>query len=435
MIDPVALLADLIRVDTTNPPGREAAAAALISNALSGHGIDARYFAMDPDRPNVIARIPGRGEAPPFLMQAHMDVVPVSGQKWSRDPFGGEVTDGWVWGRGALDMKGPLVMMLDALLQIAAGAEPPPGDIIFAAVADEEGGGGFGAQFLVEEHPELFDGVRYCIGEFGGFPLVLGRTRFYPIQIAERIGVYLELTFEGPAGHGSLGVESGAMTQLGKALIALDQKRMPVRITPAARLMLTGLADHTSGLTRAALRALLSERTAGVTLRLLSGRLGILDPTLRNTATPTMTSGGENPNVVPARVSLGVDGRMLPGTTVEEMIRQVRDIVGDTVTITAHPQGPVVDREPDMGLFPLLSEAISRLDPAGVPIPFLLPAVTDGRWFAELGIQPYGFHPMILPHGFVFQDTVHGADERIPVSALRFGADAIVHVLRNLPPA
>lgn len=432
MIDAPGLLGELIRVDTTNPPGHEAAAAALISQALHDHGIHVDSYAKDPHRPNLVARVQGRDEASPLLLQAHMDVVPTTDQRWTRDPFAGAVVDGWIWGRGALDMKGPLVMMLDALVRVAADDEPPPGDVIFMALSDEERLGTFGARFLVEEHPELFDGVRFCLGEFGGFPLRLGGTTFYPIQIAERTGVYLECTFEGSAGHGSLGVEDGAMARLGEALVALDRKRLPVQITPAARLMLEGLVEHTTGATRLAVRSLLDERTATAALGILRSRLGILEPMLRSTVNPTIVQGGSSPNVIPASVTLGLDGRMLPGVTVDEMVTQVRRIIGNDVTITPHAEDtPTVADEPDMALFSALADAIRRLDPDGVPLPFLMPAVTDGRWFATLGIQPFGFHPMDLPDGFDFQKTVHAADERIPVPALEFGARAIADVLRN----
>lgn len=433
MIDPVELLRELIRVDTTNPPGHEAAAAAIISQALRDHDIRVETYAKDPHRPNVIARISGRGVAPPFLMQGHTDVVPTADQRWTHDPFAGEVIDGWVWGRGALDMKGPLVMMIDALVRVATSGRPPAGDVILAAVADEERLGTNGARFLVEEHPEIFDGVRFCIGEFGGFPFHLDGTKFYPIQVAERIGVYLELTFEGPAGHGSLGVDDAAMAKMGKALVALDRKKMPITITPAARLMLEGLVEHTSGVARAAIRRLLNPRTAGATLKVLGSQLGLLEPMLRSTVSPTTVSGGESPNVIPPQVTLGLDGRMLPGVTVDEMVRDLRAIVGDDVTITPHTDGSTSQADPDMGLFPVMRDAIVELDPEAVPLPFLMPAVTDGRWFAELGIQPYGFHPMNLPEDFNFQTTVHAADERIPVGALDFGATAITHVIDNLP--
>lgn len=431
MIDRTELLSRLVRIDTTNPPGRERPAVELVASVLEAAGISYELVGADPERPNLIARLEGRGAAPPLLLQGHVDVVPVAEQTWSRDPFGGEVVDGFVWGRGTLDMKGPLVMMIDALVRLAGDPKPPAGDVVLCVLVDEEMHGTVGARYLVEHHADLFDGVRYAIGEFGGFPFLLDGTRFYPIQIAERIGVGFEIVIEGPAGHGSMPIRGGAMARLGKILTALDRRPLPIHVTPPTRMMVEALAAHTTGATRWALERLADERTAGATLRAMRSRLGIFEPLFRNTVSPTVVRGGDKHNVIPSRVTLGLDGRMLPGFTVEEFTAELRGVVGFDCEIIATTDGSTSAQEPDLGLFGLLSAALVDQDPEAVPIPFLLPAVTDGRWFARLGIQPYGYTPMSLPDGFDFQKTVHGADERIPVDALQFGADALVGVLRR----
>jgi acetylornithine deacetylase/succinyl-diaminopimelate desuccinylase-like protein len=427
VIDRVEVLRQLVRMDTT--AGNERPAVDLIAAILESAGIDFEVLFKDEDRPNLVARLPGRGTAPPLLLQGHIDVVPVTGQNWTHDPFSADLADGFIWGRGTLDMKGPVVMMLDAVLRASLAPTPPAGDILFAVVSDEESQGTFGARFLVEEHASLFDGVRYCIGEFGGFPMTLDGTMFYPIQIAERVGVGFELTIEGPAGHGSMPIQGGSMAKLGRILTALDRRRLPVHLTTPTRLMVEGLAEHTTGATSAALRRLLDERTAPLALRILRSQLGMLEPMFRNTVSPTIVSGGDKHNVIPAEVSLALDGRMLPGMTVEEFTGEVRKIVGPDCRLRTVTDGAANPAEPDLGLLPLLSEIIVEQAPHAVPIPFLLPAVTDGRWFAQLGIQPYGFTPITLPEGFDFQRTVHAADERIPVEALSFGADAIYSLL------
>ena len=431
MIDRVDLLRRLVQVDTTNPPGNEAPAIRIVQEVLENAGISVELVSQDPARPNLVARLAGEGTSPPLLLQGHVDVVPITGQSWSHDPFGGETVDGFVWGRGTLDMKGPIVMMIDALLRLASDPTPPAGDIILAVLADEEMQGTLGARFLVEQHPSLFDGVRFAIGEFGGFPFDLDGKRFYPIQIAERIGVVFQLTIEGPAGHGSLPIRGGAMAKLGRILRILDRRRLPIHLTPATRLMVEGLQQHTTGATRVALGRLLDERSAAGTLRLLRTRLGMLEPMFRNTVSPTVVRGGDKHNVIPARITLGLDGRMLPGFTPEQFEAELRELVGPECDIRMTTDGATTPPEPDLGLFPLLAEALLEQDPDGIPIPFLLPAVTDGRWFAQLGIQPYGFTPITLPEGFDFQQTVHGADERIPVAALGFGADALYSVIRR----
>lgn len=431
MIDSVELLQRLIRMDTTNPPGNEAPAIEVIRQVLEEHAVDSTVIGATPTRPNLIARIPGRGTAPPLLLQGHVDVVPVVDQRWARDPFGGEVADGFIWGRGALDMKGPLVMFLDAFLRAAADPSPPAGDVILCVVCDEEMFGTMGARFLVENHPELFEGVRYCLGEFGGFPFRFDGTRFYPIQIAERIGMGFEITIDGPGGHGSMPIRNGAMAKLGRILRALDRQPLPVHVTAPTRLMVEALAEHTSGATRMALKRLADERTTAPVLRALRSQLGIFEPLFRNTVSPTVVRGGDKHNVIPSRVTLTLDGRMLPGSTVDDFVSEVRAVVGKGCTIEVTTDGSTSPGEPDLGLFNLLAESLMEVDPEGVPIPFLLPAVTDGRWFAQLGIQPYGYTPMSLPEGFDFQRTVHAADERIPVDALAFGSAALTSVLRR----
>lgn len=429
MRDPITLLQELIQIDTTNPPGNEAAAVALIQNHIEAAGISTTVLAKDPSRPNLIARIAGTGSAPPFLMQGHVDVVPTTGQRWARDPFGGEIIDDYLWGRGTLDMKGAVVMMVEAFLRLNEAEERPAGDIILCVLSDEEMHGTFGARFLVEEHPVLFEGVRYCIGEFGGFSFAFGGQTFYPIQVAERVGVKFQLKVHGPAGHGSMPAQGGTTARLGKLLTTLDRKRMPIHLVPATRMMLEGMADHTTGTTRRVVQSLFSPRTAAVALKALPRQLGVLEPLLRNTVSATMIHGGDKHNVIPAEITVTLDGRMLPGLEAEQMAAELRDMIGPDIEIAYEVDGTPGPAEPDLGLFPLLADILRRLDPAGIPIPFLMPAVTDGRWFAELGIQPYGFTPMTLPPDFNFQATVHAADERIPVAAIGHGIDAIYQLL------
>lgn len=431
MTEPVDLCRQLIRIDTTNPPGNERPAIELLRAELEVAGISTELVSLDPERPSLIARVPGEGSAPPLLLQGHVDTVPVTDQVWSRDPFGGEVADGFIWGRGTLDMKGPVVMMVEALRRIATSSPPPAGDIILVVVPDEEMHGTLGARYLVEEHAEVFDGVRYCLGEFGGFPFRFEGKRFYPIQVAERIGVGFELTLEGPPGHGSMPIRGGSMAKLGQVLRRLDRKAMPVHLTEPTRLMITALAEHSEGATRLVLERLLDERTAGPALKVAGKRLTIFEPLFRNTVSATGVRGGDKHNVIPPKVTLNLDGRMLPGFTPEAFERELRALIGVECEIRTVTDGSMTPVTPDMALFDLLAAALVEHDSEAIPIPFLMPAVTDGRWFAQLGIQPYGFTPMTLPEGFDFQKTVHGADERIPLDALDFGVGVLEHVLRH----
>lgn len=243
LASPVEILQALIRFNTTNPPGNEAACIMYIRELLEDAGIDTRIETLDPARPNLLARLKGSGEAPPLLLYGHVDVVGVDMQVWSRDPFGGDMESGFVWGRGALDMKGGVAMLVSAFLRAHVNKLPLRGDLILAIVSDEEAGGEYGASFLVERHADYFEGVKYALGEFGGFTFhALGKT-FYPIMVAEKQLCWLKATIRGDGGHGSMGM-SGAdcMAQLGSMLQSLSRNKLPIRTTPAARLMIEGMA-------------------------------------------------------------------------------------------------------------------------------------------------------------------------------------------------
>ena len=430
-LQPVQLLQTLIRFDTTNPPGAELECIRYLDNLLKSYGIETTLLASDENRPNLIARIKGAGNAPPLLLQGHVDVVPVDGQNWTRPPFSGELDeDGYVWGRGALDMKGGVAMMVTAFLRIKAENITPEGDIILCLLADEEKGGEFGAKFLVEQHPEQFEGVRYAIGEFGGFPMNVGGARCYAIQVAERVGCGMKLTIRGDGGHGAMIHTNTAMAKLGRILTRIDQKRLPIHITPATRLTVEGMAKASSPALTLVFRALLNPRLTERTLKTLGSQLQVMEPLFRNTINATVVNGGQSINVIPGEITLKLDGRMLPGFSAEQMIAEVRDLIAEPdVEIEQIGSGVPNMNELDMGLFPTLSEILQELEPGCSPIPYMLPAVSDGRWFATLGIQNYGYLPLNLPDDLNFSNIVHAADERVPASCIEFGADALFRLL------
>jgi acetylornithine deacetylase/succinyl-diaminopimelate desuccinylase-like protein len=426
---PAELLQRLIRFDTSNPPGNERPCIEWIADVVREVGIEPQILARDPARPNLIARLPGDGAAPPLVLQGHVDVVPATGA-WSRSPFGGEIVDGYVWGRGALDMKGGVAMMLAAFLRAAAADTSPPGDVVLCVVGDEETGGDLGARLLVEEHAELFDGARFAIGEFGGFSLKLMGRRFYPVMVAEKQLCRVRATLRGRAGHGSLPVRHGAMGRLGRLLAALDRHRLPVHVTPVVRSMIEAIAAEVPAPAGVPLRALLRPRVADRVLDVLGDRAGFFDPLLHNTASPTIVEGGQMPNVVPGEVSLVLDCRLLPGFGPDDVFAELRASAGVEMELEVlrFDPGPPA---PDMALFDTLAGILRELDPAGRPIPLLLPAVSDGRFFARLGIQTYGFLPMQLPREMRFMDLIHAEDERIPVESLEFGTTAIRRLLER----
>jgi acetylornithine deacetylase/succinyl-diaminopimelate desuccinylase-like protein len=430
MSDVVELLQDLIRFDTTNPPGNETACIAHVQRLVEEAGVETRIVAKDDARPNLIARVRGAGEAPPLLLYGHVDVVTTSGQQWTHPPFGGELLDGWVWGRGALDMKGGVAMLVDAFTRAARGELRPRGDLLLAVLSDEENGGDFGARFLAEEHTDLFEGVRHALGEFGGARVRLGGTSFYPIQVAEKQMCWLRGRVHGPGGHAALGVRGAAMGTLGRILAKLDAGRLPVHVTPVARAQIEAMADALPRPQSLVLRSLLDPRLAEVTLRAPIEQMRPLDRILRNTVTATIVHGGAKINVVPSEIELELDGRSLPGYGPDEIIREIHDLVGPALEleVTRHDPYPA---HSDLSQLPLLSSILRELDPEAVPVPLLQAGVTDGRFFASIGIQTYGFLPLKLPDGFEFLKVVHAADERVPADAIRFGAEAVGRVIER----
>ena len=333
----------------------------------------------------------------------------------------GEIADGFIWGRGALDMKGGVAMMLAAFLRAKTERLKLPGDVVLAIVSDEEAFGNFGAKFLVENHPDLFAGIRYAIGEFGGFSFYVGKKKFYPIMIAEKQVCWIKATVRGPAGHGSLPARGGAMAKLARLLQKLDKKRLPVHITPAARLMFKTMASALGGLNGLILGQLTKPAWTDIVLNLLGERGHVFDPLLHNTVNATVLHGSDKFNVIPSEVSVELDGRLLPGYKPDDMFAELRQIIGQDVELEVlrFDPGPA---EPDMGLFDKLADILNQFDPKGIPVPLLLSAVSDARFFSRLGIQTYGFLPMQLPEDFNFSRTIHAADERIPLEALDFGS-------------
>jgi acetylornithine deacetylase/succinyl-diaminopimelate desuccinylase-like protein len=427
---PVELLQRLLRFDTSNPPGDERDCIDWIRGLLEGLGCEVRIIASKAERPNLIARLAGRGECAPLLLQGHVDVVAARG-RWRHEPFAGELHDGYVWGRGALDMKGGVAMMLAAFMRAKASGTPPPGDVILCLMADEEAGSDFGAEFLVREHPELFAGVRYAIGEFGGFTMDVAGRRFYPIMVAEKQVCWSRAILHGPAGHGSMPIRDGAMGRLGRLLERLDRRRLPVHVTRVARAMIETIAAGVPPALALPLKGLLMPRLTDRLLDVMGERGRVFDPLLHNTVSATIVDGGEKVNVIPDAITLTLDGRLLPGFAPEQLFAELRALAGVEMEFEILRHDPVT-AEPDLGLFDMLTEVLTELDPQAKPIPMLLPGITDGRFFSRLGIQTYGFLPMQLPTELRFMQLIHAENERLPVNAVEFGTTAIGRVLERV---
>jgi acetylornithine deacetylase/succinyl-diaminopimelate desuccinylase-like protein len=321
-------------------------------------------------------------------------------------------------------MKAGVAMLVHSFLRAKREGVQLPGDVVLLVLSDEEAGGNLGARYLVEEHPELFEGMRYALGEFGGFTLNVGGKRFYPIQVAEKQICWLKATVRGPGGHGAMVHRGGTVARLGRFLSDLDKKRMPVHVTPVVEEMIQAIAAALPRRHAAIMRSLLKPRLTDGALRLLGARAAQFEPMLRNTVNATIVRGGSKINVVPSEIELELDGRALPGFSPEQLIAELHDLAGDDieVEVVRHDPGPAA---PDLGLFETLAGVIRELDPEGIPVPLLQIGVTDARFFSQAGVQTYGFLPMRLPEEFDFSKLIHAADERIPVDALEFGAEAV----------
>lgn len=425
----VELLQRLIRFDTTNPPGAEGECVGWIQGLLGEAGIGSELHERSPGRPNLVARLSGDGSAPGLLLYGHVDVVTARGQKWRHPPFAGELAEGFVWGRGALDMKGGVAMLVQAFLQ--ARELPLKGDLVLAILADEEAGGFDGARFLAEERAEAFAGVRYALGEFGAFSQPIAGRRFYPIQVTEKQRCLLQARLRGTGGHGAVPARGRTPGRLGELLRTLDRRQPPVRLTPVARAFLEAVAAQLPRPQALAVRSLLRPALAERLLPRLGPRFVGVGAMLRNTVTATIVRAGEKDNVIPAEAELTLDGRLLPGSEPDDLIRELHDLVGADLELEVLQFDPMPG-EPDLTHYEALADVLRGFDPEGIPVPYLQVGVTDARFFARLGVQTYGFLPMRLPDDVVLTDLIHAADERIPADTLEDGAAAILEAVRRI---
>lgn len=419
-------LQQLLRIDTTNPPGNEQAAAEYLAEVLAGEGFEPVVLAAQPGRGNVIARLQGRDERGPLLLQGHTDVVPADPSEWTRPPFSGDSADGCIWGRGALDMKGTVVMQLMAIVLARRLGLRPSGDIIFAAVADEEAGGFQGAGWLVDTHPELVR-AEVALGEVGGFSLYVGDAVYYPIQVTEKEMCGLTITARGPSGHGSQPIRDGAMARAGRILESLTRRRLPLRVTPVAERFIRALAAA-----QPELLGLLDPERNGAVLAEMGAQARMFEAMTHDTAVPTIVTGGTKTNVIPGTVEISVDGRIVPGQQPQAFIEDVQQLIGEDGVVQANRSwaGGTPAYEAPMGLFyDRLSAIVQELAPQARTAPYLLTGGTDARHFARLGTDCYGFAPVRLPRDMPFWSLFHSADERIPIDGLRFGLEAVYRVV------
>ena len=421
MTETVTFASELMAIDTSNrgdpdAPGTERPAAEYVAEKLTEVGYDVTYVETGLRRGNVIARLAGR-DPRALLIHGHLDVVPADASEWSVHPFAGEVKDGFVWGRGAVDMKGMVAMTLATARRLKRDGVVPPRDLIFAFLSDEEAGGWLGARKLVDERPELFDGATEAISEVGGFSVPLGGERAYLVQVAEKSSVLLELLARGAPGHGAMLHDDNPIARLAAAVDRLDRHRFPLTLTDPVRQFLAGAAA-----------ALADE---GDDPDALVARLGslsrLIGASLRDTANVTEFQAGYRSNVVPSVATATVDCRVLPGRE-DAFRRETESVLGPGIE-TEWRSLPGVSTSFDGALPAAMAAAIAAEDPGARLLPYLLPAGTDAKSFARLGVRNFGFAPLRLPEDLDFASLFHGVDERVPVDALEFGTRVLDRLL------
>ena len=418
----VDLLAELIRINTANPTHPERPAAEWVAARLAEVGIESQIIEAAPGRASTIARIEGSDPSrPPLLIHGHLDVVPAEASEWSVDPFGGEVRDGYVWGRGAVDMKDMDAMTLALVRDWARSGRKPPRDIVLAFVSDEEAGGSEGAHYLVDNHPELFADCTEAISEVGGFSVSLNEaTRLYLIQTAEKGMSWLRLKASGSPGHGSMLHDDNAVTHLAAAVSRIGAHEFPIVLTDTMKAMVEAIATVT-GLD-------LDPDKPDLWLPQLGGMARMIGAAIRNTANPTMLEAGYKENVIPSSAHATIDGRFLPGQE-DALLSQIDQLLGDGVEREFIHRDIALETSFDGALVDAMSAALRAEDPQGHPIPYLMSGGTDAKSFSTLGIRCFGFSPLLLPADLDFTSLFHGIDERVPVEGLKFGVRVLDRLL------
>ena len=421
----VDICRDLIRIDTTNPgdhsgPG-ERRAAEYVAGLLSEVGVHPTVLESHPKRTSLVARVEGNDRSrPALLIHGHLDVVPANALDWRRDPFAGEIADGCVWGRGAIDMKDMDAMVLAVVRQRMREGRRPERDVVLAFTADEEAGGNWGAGFLVKEHADLFEGVTEAIGEVGGFSVSVGDQRMYAVQTAEKGLAWMRLTATGTAGHGSMIHTDNAVTVLAEAVGRVGRHQWPTQLPDATRAFLTQASQ--------ALGVEFDPQDPASIIGKLGGMSKMIGATTQHTANPTGLKAGYKVNVIPQAASAELDGRFLPGRE-DEFFAQLDELLGKAVKREFIHHDIALETTADGHLWDAMAAALNAEDPDGIVVPYCLSAGTDAKWFSKLGIRCFGFSPLRLPPQLDFAGMFHGIDERVPTDALTFGVRVLDRLL------
>jgi len=423
----VRICRDLLRMDTSNygddsGPG-ERKAAEYVAGLLAEVGLEVEVLESHPGRTSVVTRIEGADRTRPgLLVHGHLDVVPANATDWQVDPFSGEERDGCLWGRGAVDMKDMDAMILATVRDLVRRGIRPPRDVVVAFIADEEAGGDRGGRWLVENRPDLFEGVSDAVSEVGGFSVDLAGRRAYLLQTGEKGLAWLRLVAHGRAGHGSQINDDNAVTRLAAAVTRIGAHPWPLEITPTVRAFLDGVEEITG--------VPLDPDDPDALVAVLGTTARFVGATLRHTAAPTVLQAGYKHNVIPGTATALIDTRFLPGRE-EELMTTVRELAGPGVDVEVVTHGVALETEFSGALVDTMIASLRHEDPGAAVLPYLLSAGTDNKHFSELGIRGYGFVPLRLPSGLDFAGMFHGVDERVPLESLHFGARVLHRFLQT----
>jgi acetylornithine deacetylase/succinyl-diaminopimelate desuccinylase-like protein len=426
--DTITLCQELIRIPSVNygeGRGDEKAVAEYIATKLAEVGIEYELIETAPNRVNVVAKIAGADQnRPGLVLHGHIDVVPADAKDWLVDPFSGEIKDGFIWGRGAVDMKNIDAMILACVRSLKRNGFTPPRNVLIVFFADEEASGTFGSRWLVKNRPELFSGYNEAVSEVGGFSVTInGDHRLYLIESAQKGIQWLKLTAQGTAGHGSFRNADNAVTKLSQAVARIGNYEWPQLETRTGAIFFRKIAELTG--------EKYDPKNVEPLLKHLGPAVKMLGATIQNTANPTMLEAGYKANVIPQTASAVIDGRFLPGFE-SDLHDTIKKLAGDDIEIEFIARDIALEVEFSGQLVEAMVAAIANEDPQGIPVPYLMSGGTDNKALSELGIVGYGFSPLKLPKDLDFFALFHGINERVPIDGLTFGARVMYEFLENV---
>jgi len=425
------ILQDLIRIDTSNPPGNEIQAARFVRDLLAKDGIDAEIIESKPGRGNLIARLKGDGSKPAMILMGHLDVVPADPKEWDVPPFSAEIKDGLLWGRGSLDMKSLDAMEIETLLRLKRDKTPLAGDVLLILAADEEAGGHEGAEFLVKNHWDKIE-AKYLLNE-GSVGVRKEGLPIYPIQVAEKGVAWMKLTAHGTSGHGSMPTADNAVTLLAKTVAKLADYRFPVQKTDVLETFLQRMSARLPWYKRAGIQLLFAPVIGPVVQKIAMKVLAkdkAVKAILSNTVSPTMLSAGYKVNVIPAEATAEIDGRILPGETPDTFLKTVRQLAGDRVDVELTKGSIPNESDFNTAYFRVIEDVLKRQDPEAVTAPMMSAGATDSRFFREKGVLAYGIIPLLLNEDLL--EGLHGKNERIPADQVEKGTQIVYNIVRKM---